>query len=141
VSTKPPSFWQIHRGVAGYVRQSFFLFMHLSIKGSYSSVPSKDEMGRLRRYTAPHRVCSMKTMFHPLYPSIHPYPRLSAKLHRAKAPLIRDVSEFELLIPAGALSQHLRTPLPARKNIGSKQERKNERGLLTSHSWHGSISH
>lgn len=32
---------------------------------------------------------------------IHPYPRLSAKLHCAKAPLIRDMSEFKLLIPAG----------------------------------------
>ncbi len=32
--------------------------------------------------------------------SMRPYPRLSAKLHCAKAPLIRDVSEFELLIPA-----------------------------------------
>jgi len=73
--------------------------------------------------------------------SMRPYPRLSAKLHGAKAPLIRDVSELELLIPADALSQHLRKPLPARKTIGSKKERKNKRSVLTSHSWHGSISH
>jgi len=96
--------------------KALFLGIHLSIKGPHSTLPPENEMGECPALhiatTILLRACMMESPYlmphiHPtiqpfIPPSIHAYPRLLAKLHRAEAPLVRYMPEFELLEPAVA---------------------------------------